>query len=99
LTRYNVVVLPSAVKDLDEIFKYLSMFYEATVRRMHEKIDEKISILEEFPFLYEEYQSTISDVPYRRIVIDDYLVFYTVSEATVEIHRILNAKRDVGNLI
>jgi plasmid stabilization system protein ParE len=86
---------------LDDIVKYLSAFYEYTATRQYDRIIEKIRGLAQFPELYLQYQSAYSDVSYRRMVVDDYLVFYTVSEsdAVVKIHRILNAKRDVGKLI
>ena len=38
---------------------------------------------------------------YRKLVVDDYLVFYVVidEEATIEIHRIINGKIDYSNLL
>jgi toxin ParE1/3/4 len=92
-------MLSSAREDLGQIVDYLSLFYENTAKNQLNRIIEKIELLAQFPFMCEEYESTISELQYRKMVVDNYLVFYVVEEDTVKIHSILNAKLNTRDLI
>ena len=85
---YKIRYLPLAVQDLNEIVRYLSSFYPKTARRVLKEIREKIAKLGDTPRMCEVYAL---DPMYRRMVVDQYLVFYCVREETgiVEIHRVL----------
>ncbi|MGI6085638.1 MAG: type II toxin-antitoxin system RelE/ParE family toxin [Acetivibrionales bacterium] len=89
-------MLPRAVKYLDDVVEYLSQFYASTAIKQYDRIILKIQELSQFPNKYEEYRDGFYHFTYRRLVVDDYLVFYTVLEDTIEIHRILHSKRDIG---
>ncbi len=49
--------------------------------------------------MYEEYRAGHYHWAYRRMVVDDYLMFYTVLDDTVEIHSVLHGKRDIGRYL
>ena len=99
MKSYKIMILSSAKEDLAGIIDYLSSFYENTAANQYDRIIEKINRLKQFPFMYPEYESSISNYNYRKMVVDNYLVFYTVSEDTVRIHNIINGKMDIGNII
>lgn len=86
--KYKIQYLPLAVQDLQDIARYLSGFYPKTARRVLNEMRQKIARLGENPRLCEVYPP---DPTYRRMVVDQYLVFYQVNEdgRSVEIHRIL----------
>ena len=68
--------------------------YPQKAKRIFEEMDKKLSNLVDNPELYPIYE----DFPiFRRIVIEDYLAFYTIKEQTgiIEIHRLINGKMDV----
>lgn len=96
---HRIVMLPLAVQDLEDIIGYLSQFYATTAITQYDRIIEKINDLYSFPNKYEEYGAGQFHNKYRRIVVDDYLVFYVVLDNIIEVHRILHAKRDIGRYL
>lgn len=85
---YKIQYLPLAVQDLNEIAQYLSGFYPKTASRVLKELREKITKLGDTPKMCELYRL---DPTYRKMVIDQYLVFYQVNDHAriVEIHRVL----------
>jgi len=85
---YKIKYLPLAVQDLNDIARYLSSFYPETARRVLKEMREKITKLGDTPKMCELYRL---DSTYRRMVVDQYLVFYRINDENkvVEIHRIL----------
>ena len=96
--KYTVVFLPEARADSEEIRQYLSQYYESTVSNFFALLKERISYLKLNPSIAQSYADRPS---YRRLVVDDYLVFYKVDEdrKLIGIHRILHGSRDVGRYI
>ncbi|MDR2569551.1 MAG: type II toxin-antitoxin system RelE/ParE family toxin [Oscillospiraceae bacterium] len=92
--KYRVDFLPKAERDMEDIEEYLSQFYPSTARKLFEKMHEKASMLEDLPYMCPAYEI---DPDFRRMVIDDYLLFYTVNEEErmVDIHHIFRASRDI----
>ena len=99
MKTYKVIMLPSARDDLAEITDYLSQFYKNTAIKQYDRIIKKINMLKEFPLMCEEYNTFISDFNYRKMVVDDYLIFYVVLADMIEIHNIINAKMDISKWI
>lgn len=85
---YKIKYLPLAVQDLNDIARYLSGFYPKTASRVLKEMRDKIAKLGDNPKMCEIYPL---DPVYRKMVVEQYLVFYQVNESTrtVEIHRIL----------
>ena len=85
---YKIKYLPLAVQDLNDIARYLSSFYPKTAGRVLKEMREKITKLGDTPKMCELYRL---DSTYRRMVVDQYLVFYRINDENkaVEIHRIL----------
>jgi toxin ParE1/3/4 len=95
----RIVMLPRAVQDLEDVVDYLSQFYASTGIKQYDRIVSKIQELPPFPHKYEEYGAGHYRFSYRRMVVDDYLVFYAVLDNAIEIHRILHGKRDIGRYL
>ena len=85
---YKIKYLPLAVQDLNDIARYLSGFYPKTASRVLKELREKITKLGDTPKMCEVYHLAPA---YRRMVVDQYLVFYRVNDEikTVEVHRVL----------
>ena len=85
---YKIKYLPLAVQDLNDVAWYLSGFYPKTASRALKEMRERITKLGDNPRMCELYRH---DPAYRKMVVDQYLVFYQVNEntRTVEIHRVL----------
>jgi plasmid stabilization system protein ParE len=91
--RYKVQFLEIAKQDKNQIKNYLQKFYPSTPRRFIEGLKECINNIKTMPYMYPVYDSD-----YRKIVIGNYLVFYTINEdkKIIEIHRILPGAWDLS---
>jgi plasmid stabilization system protein ParE len=91
---YRTVFMPSADRDADDIEEYLSQFHASTVLNFFLELEKKVSALEDMPYSCPAYEY---DPYFRRMVVDDYLLFYSVDEKRrmVIIHRIFHGKRDI----
>jgi addiction module RelE/StbE family toxin len=93
--KYRLIFLPSAKRNLIEITTYLSQYYVSTVRKFKEQLKKQTDKLIDMPFIcpqYEEYPF------FRRMVIDDYLLFYHIEEERhrVVIHYIFHSSKNIS---
>ena len=92
--KYKIVYLEPSMSDVEEIRAYLSQYYPSTPEKFLTALKSGIENLCDNPYLYAEY----SDNPaYRKMTVQDYLVFYKVFEQDriVEIHRVLFGMRSI----
>ena len=98
--KYEVIITPSAQKDLTEIKSYFTNVLKTSSNSIFEKFLEQIKILKAHPFTYRVHQDPLLKlVGYRVIPIDNYLMLYVVRRNVVQIHRILYAKRNYLQLL
>ena len=92
---FRVVFLDEAKADIDDIEEYLSQFYASTVRNFFDKLKKQVFMLEDTPYMCPVYEE---DPFFRRMVVGDYLLFYSVDEARnlVPVHRIFHHSRNVS---
>ena len=92
------VFMKDAERDLGDIEEYLSQFYANTARKFLSKLQNKVLKLESMPYLYPAYDE---DPFFRRMVVGDYLIFYSVEDDRdlVIVHRIFHATRDISRQI
>ena len=96
--NFRVVFFEEAEADMDAIEEYLSQYYESTVRNFFEKLKKQVLMLEYTPYMCQEYEE---DNFFRRMVVGDYLLFYSVDEARklVIVHRIFHHSRNISRQI
>lgn len=92
----KIVMLPRAAQDLEEIVNYLSDFYTSAALDQYDRLVSKINEIPSFPYKYSEYKPGRFKLSYRRMVVDDYLIFYVVGDNEIVIHRILHEKRNIN---
>ncbi|MBQ5464807.1 MAG: type II toxin-antitoxin system RelE/ParE family toxin [Fibrobacter sp.] len=98
--KYEVIITPSAQKDLTEIKSYLTNVLKTSSNSIFEKILEQVKILKVHPFTYKVHQDPLLKlVGYIIIPIDNYLMFYVIKSNIVQIHRVLYAKRNYLQLL
>ena len=90
---HKIVFLPCAVKDIEETVDYLSQFYESTAVKKYDKIMSSIELLKYDPFLGTEFYR-LNGYHYRKLVCEEYLIFYVIQDQIVEIHSIVNGRTD-----
>ena len=70
--------------------------YPKMAKRIFEKMDAKLKNLTNLPEMYPIYD----DFPdFRKLVIEDYLVFYSINKQAgiIEVHRLIYGRMDVVN--
>jgi plasmid stabilization system protein ParE len=100
MEEYSIKVFPAAEEDLNEIIEYLNTLSPQAAVKYYDLIVEKIGTLASMPErcpLLKDAQLRLRG--YRMLLVKDYAVFYVIQNKTVEIRRILYAKRNFGWLL
>jgi plasmid stabilization system protein ParE len=96
-TTYRVRFLPTADRDLDAITNAL-LSYPKKAERLFQEMKRKLEQVKDNPFMWPVYPA---NPKYRRILLEDHSLFYTVDEAKREVmvYYIYYAKRDIARLL
>ena len=100
--KYKIKYLPLFYKDLDHITDYIKyqLRNEIAANNFVNKLETEIKQRAFSPDSYEEYISIRNRKnAYFRIYVDNYTVFYTVKDNTMEVRRILYSRRNFDKLI
>jgi addiction module RelE/StbE family toxin len=100
---YKVEYLPIAKTDIEEITDYISNKLQnpSVALKLAEEIINATQKLSEMPYIHPAYYPIRPlKNEYRKLIVNNYIVFYSVSEQTktVTIARIIYAKRNIDNL-
>ena len=92
---FRVIFLEEAETDMDNIEEYLSSYYSSTVQDFFDVLEKQVFMLEDTPYMCQVYEE---DSFFRRMVVGDYMLFYSVDETgnMVLIHRIFHHSRNVN---
>jgi len=91
--KYRFEYISTFHSDIAEVTSNLEE-YPQKAKRIFKNIDKKLLYLVDSPELYPIYD----DFPvFRRIVVEDYLVFYSINEAqkVIEVHRLIYGRMDI----
>ena len=91
--KYKVEYLPIADRDIAALSDALAD-YPNKAMRVFLEMEKKLKHLEDMPYMWPAYQLKPE---YRRMVLEDHLLFYTVDEDEhrVKVYRILYDKMDI----
>lgn len=90
---HEVLVLPSAQADLDDIAIYTkAQWGSQQARRYIVRLRFDIEGLDRFPLMHPAYESHHGS--FRKLLSGEHLVFYQVGETTVEVVRVLHSRMD-----
>ena len=100
MEQYEVKIFSTAQSDLCDIVEYLNTLSPDAARRYYDLIIEKAGSLTTMP----ERRPVVKDIQlrlrgYRILPVKNYIVFYVVNGKTVEIRRILYARRQYEGLL
>ncbi len=98
--NYKIIIFPIAQDDLREIVDYLNSFSKKTAIEYYDLLINGIATLVNMP----EICPLAKDMhlrlhQYRILIVKSYMVFFVIKGDTVEIHRILYAKRQYKLLL
>lgn len=101
---YKIRYTPLAYEDLDEIDTYISetLLNPQAAENLLDEMEKSIRQLEQFPYVGSEVEdSSLSDKGYRKLVVQNYLIFHIVDleQKQVVIMRILYGAREYHNLL
>ena len=99
-SRYKIVYLPIAVKDLEEIVDYNLRENNERIIEIVDQIEERISDLSLFPEMGRiPDNNRLKNLGYRLLLVDKYIVFYVFQNEIVQIRRIIHGKRKYDFLL
>jgi plasmid stabilization system protein ParE len=95
---YEIKLLDLAERDIGEICRYLSQFYPGTPGKFLDALEKGLDSVSFNPNMCLKFEYNNK---YRKMVIDDFLVFYKTDETNnkVYIYRVLHGKRNVGTIL
>ena len=95
MERYEVKFLADALNDLEEIILYISRDSKTAALKMHDLFIEKATNLSIFPKRGRLVpDKKMSEIGFRMLVVEQYLVFYKIDGSTIHIHRVLHGARN-----
>jgi plasmid stabilization system protein ParE len=95
---YKAKYLNSARQDREAIKIHLNQYSTRAAGRLFAKIKRNMEYVKKNPYIYEAYERRPD---FRRMVVEDYLVFYRVNEKDkiIEVHHILHGMIDIENTV
>jgi toxin ParE1/3/4 len=98
--KRSVRFLSAAEDDLVEIIMFMAEDDAVAADRLAERIEKQLARLADHPALGRiPAEQDLARLGYRYLVVDNYLIFYTVGSDTVLIHRIIHGARDYAGLL
>jgi len=99
-TKYTVRLLRAAEDDFNDMITYIAAENRTAAEMMATKIERNLSRLSFYPYRGEvPKDKELKHLGYRFLVTGNYLIFYTIEERTILIHRIVYGARDYLNLL
>jgi toxin ParE1/3/4 len=93
--KYTIRLLKIAEEDLNEIITFIALDNPTAAEKFATKIESEITLLSANPYLGRiPREEDIRKFGYRYLILENYLIFYTIEEKTIFIHRILPGARD-----
>ena len=100
MDKYNVIISASAQRDFLAIAEHLDALPPDEATQQFEQLIDDVSVLRSAPMscpYARDFQLRLRG--YRVLVVEDKLFFFVIHNSTVEIRRILNAKRQYDRLV
>lgn len=100
IDKYQVRLLSIAEEDFTEIISFIAADNPTAAETTANKIEKNLELLTENPKLGRiPREEEISNLGFRYLIVQDYLIFYTIDEKTIFIHRILHGARNYKTLL
>ena len=97
--KYNVRLLRVAEDDFTEIVSYIAADRPSAAEAFATKIEKNLQLLSRSPRLGRvPKEEELARLHYRYLVVENYLIFYTIEGQTIYVHRILHGARDYLSL-
>ena len=100
MPKHEVVLLPAAFADLDEIFDYILADNPLAAAGVLDAIMQSLERLEEHPHSGALLQErSLNRLQFRMVIVTPYIAFYRVIGQRVFVYRVLHGARDYQHLL
>lgn len=100
METYKMKIFPTAKQDLEEVIGYLNTLSPDAASKYYDLLVEEIASLSKMPERCPKPKDlALAAKDYRYLIVKNYLVFYVIIGDTVQIRRILYARRDYRALL
>lgn len=100
METYKIKIFPTAKQDLEEVIGYLNTLSPDVASKYYDLLVEEIASLSKMPERCPKPKDlALAAKGYRYLIVKNYLVFYVIIGDTVQIRRILYARRDYSALL
>lgn len=98
--KYTIRLLQAAEEDFKDIIMYISLDNPKAAETVADKIEKSLSNLEHFPLIGKiPAEQELAKMGYRFLIVQNYLIFYTVENNIILIHRIIHGARNYSSLL
>ena len=98
--KFHIRLLKIAEEDFAEIIKFIADDNPTAAEAIANKIEKNLELLSDNPHLGRiPRDEEIRNLGYRYLVVQNYIVFYTIEAKTILIHRILHGARNYKSLL
>ena len=98
--KHTIRLLRAAEDDFRKIVTYIALDNPSAAQALAERIEKSLSHLSVHPFLGKiPNEEELASMGYRFLVVQNYLIFYTIEDCTIWVHRIIHGARDYLSLL
>ena len=100
MKKYNVVITASALKDMEDLYNYIAYELKSpnSAKKLYFKIANAIKSLDLFTERYKVFCIDEGRV-IRRMLVDNYSVFYMTKANSVIVTSVLYSSRDLSEIL
>jgi toxin ParE1/3/4 len=98
--NFSVRILSIAEEDFTEIISFIAADNTNAALNLADKIEKNLELLADNPLLGKSpSDSDLKLLGYRYLIIENYIIFYTIEKRTIIIHRMLHGARNYKSLL
>ena len=98
--KFQIRLLKIAEEDFTEIVSFIADENPTAAEAIADQIEKNLELLSENPKLGRiPRDEEIRNLGYRYIIVQNYIIFYTIEKRTIFIHRILHGARNYKSLL
>jgi toxin ParE1/3/4 len=98
--KYQVRFLSIAEEDFTELISFIAADNPAAANAVADTIEKNLKLLSDNPYIGRiPRDEEIRNLGYRYLIVQNYLIFYTIEGRNITIHRILHGARNYKALL
>lgn len=98
--KYQIRLLKIAEEDFSEIVNFIADDNLQAAKVLADNIENDLMLLSENPFMGRvPRDEEIKNLGYRYLIVQNYIIFYTIEDNAIFVHRILHQARDYKTLL